>query len=129
MVQYIILLKSKGSKRWSGAILAKPNVAYMELVRVIRSQTPSNLSYKIVTSSQFDKLMIKKPRKKPTRRVSRLKKRKRINTVRKKTRRQKANKPKIKRKTVKLQPKTNQNYKKRWNNSQKFASKVDKIDF
>jgi len=98
MVQYIVLLKPKRSKRWSGAILAKHNVAYMELARVIKSQTPSNLSYRIVTSSQFDKLMIKKPLKTPMRRVSRLKKRKtRINTKNKRVV-QKANKPQIKKK-------------------------------
>lgn len=73
MVQYYILIKRKGSKRWSGAIPSNKGVSLSKLKTNVKKQIKKGYTYKIINQTQLRRIFsnILKSKKKVKRRVKR----------------------------------------------------------
>lgn len=56
MVQYYILIKRKGAKRWSGVIPAKKSVSLSVLKSSVAKRIKKGFTHRIITQSQLKKI-------------------------------------------------------------------------
>lgn len=107
MVKLFIIIKRRGSKRFSGAIPVKKGVSRAKLKKSIRNRIKKGFSFKIVTDSQLKRIIerqipkrsIKRLRGKKRRKGKFMKRRKRMKRKKRRIKRKRRKSPSKKRKT------------------------------